>query len=253
MTMKTLLRSLLLALTVGLAAQVSAQSLEIRDSLTNVLNNDTLWLPGTGSESVIKSVLRTENMSQATLEVKMKRWEVSVPPGTENYFCWSLCYNAQDAGDRVEWEDNTPVYLVPDSVYKKLQVYHKPHGETGVAVFRYKLWDRANPDDSASFHVIFAVPLGIFGPSTPRPNGEVSLAPNPADGWVNFTYKGNANGTNRELVVFDLLGNQVALETLATPSGSFTLNTEEYVPGIYVMSLRENGQLIATKKLVVDR
>ena len=101
--------------------------------------------------------------------------------------------------------------------------------------------------------MVFDVPLGIFGSVAARPDGEVTLAPNPADGWVNFNYKGNTNGQNRQLVVFDLLGNQVAVEALPYHSGTVTLNTEDYVPGIYVMSLRENGQLIATKKLVVDR
>ena len=250
--MKTLIRSLLIVAALGLGVQANAQ-IQCLDSLGNVLNGDTLIVPGSGSEQVMKYVVRTQHGSDSTLQVRMKRWETEVPAGTKNYFCWSLCYNEQWAGDRVEWQDNTPVPQDPDSLYKTLRVYHKPMGETGRAIFRYRLHDINNTDDSASFHVVFDVPLGIFGPSTPRPTGEVSLAPNPADGWVNFTYKGNTDGQNRELVVFDLLGNQVAVESLPYHNGQITLNTEEYVPGIYVMSLRENGQLIATKKLVVDR
>ena len=250
--MKTLIRSLLIVCALGLGLQAQAQ-LEARDSLGNVLNGDTLWVPGTGSESVAKYLVRTVNTGDSVLQVRMRRWETDVPSGTENYFCWSLCYNAQWAGDKVDWQDNTPIRQEPDSVYKKLAIYHKPYGQTGSATFRYRIHDINNTDDSASFHIVFDIPLGIFGPVAARPDGEVTLAPNPADGWVNFNYKGNTNGQNRELVVFDLLGNQVAVQALPYHSGQVTLNTEEYVPGIYVMSLRENGQLIATKKLVVDR
>lgn len=250
--MKQTFTLLSLVVALLLSVQSNAQSYEIRDSLGTLVNDDTLWLPGDGTESTIKAVLRSTNVSMATLETKMVRTEVEVPANTENYFCWSLCYNAVDAGDNVVWEDQTPVWMVPDSIYTKLRVYHKPKGETGRATYRYKLFNRSMPSDSASFVVIFDVPLGLFGPVQERPAGEASVAPNPADGWVNFNYKGNADAQQRSLVVYDLLGNQVDVQPLPNQRGTITLNTDEFAPGIYVMSLRENGQPIATKKLVVD-
>ena len=251
--MNALRSALLLLLGIALAVPATAQTITVRDGNETILNDSTIIVPATGNEVELKYTFTTLFTGMGTEPVRLRRWEEDVPAGTENYFCWSQCYNARMAGDSAQWTDSYPVNMEPRCRYRKLAAYHRPNGQTGAAVYRYKLWSPANPSDSATFTIIFDVPLGIFGPAAPKPTGEVSIAPNPANEWVRFNYKGNANGSNRELLVFDLLGNQVAREPLAATSGNIVLNTQEYAPGIYVMSLRETGQLIATKKLVIDR
>lgn len=253
MLMKTILRLSLAVFLLATTVDLSAQSIIIKDSLGNDLSEDTLVVLGTGQEQKLKYVFYVENSTNAVVNGRCVRWEDDVPLGTKNYFCWSLCYGEKNTGDSVRWIDKFPLALQPDTVYRNLAAYHKPYGATGPALYRYKLWNSSDANDTTSIHVLFDIPLGIFDAAAERPSGEVRIAPNPADNWVNFNYKGNADGTNRQLVVFDLLGNQVAVEPLPYHTGKITLDTGDYSAGIYVMSLRENGQLIATKKLVVDR
>lgn len=120
----------------------------------------------------------------------------------------------------------------------------------GTSVIRYTAYNVANVNDSACIimHYIVtpaAVPL--------LQNSTASLSeplPNPASGTValNFTL---AQGTNATLEICNLLGEKITAQSLTATNGTATFDVAEMPAGIYYCILRNAGQAMVTRKLVV--
>jgi Secretion system C-terminal sorting domain len=79
-------------------------------------------------------------------------------------------------------------------------------------------------------------------------------SPNPATIETKIDYSAGAvAGKNAILRVYDFLGNEVMTYPLTRREGSILLKISTLRPGIYFYSLEVDGQIIATKRLVVSR
>jgi len=76
--------------------------------------------------------------------------------------------------------------------------------------------------------------------------------PNPADDYFSVNYKLEGNEKHR-LLVRDVLGNIVNENELRVDESAIITDVSGFAPGIYFCLLEENGKIISTKKVVVNR
>jgi len=76
--------------------------------------------------------LAVENISDNNINVKVKKTEISVVPGTENSFCWVMCY---DASVLV----STKYITIPAHSMNSTDFYgeYYPKGHLGTSIIRY--------------------------------------------------------------------------------------------------------------------
>ncbi len=78
---------------------------------------------------------------------------------------------------------------------------------------------------------------------------EVSVYPNPANNFVNFTVDGLENGT---VVINSITGQEVVNTTIA--NGTKKVNLSKLNNGVYIYTIRnQNGEIVKTNKLVVRK
>jgi len=105
------MKIILLAFITVLSSAINAQSLKIINH-----NNNNLDVSGTTFTRVFDNVtgtdrkvqLKIENISGNPIDVYVKRVELNVQSGTENYFCWYACYGSAMAGALPQMPANVP-------------------------------------------------------------------------------------------------------------------------------------------------
>lgn len=236
-----------------LISGISAQSLNFKDSTGTNVNGQNVTVNGTTSKAEYKLALDIENSSSSGMDVTVKRYEVSVTSGTKNFFCWSVCYAAMDAGSQPFFEDFTPVNVpgmgVNDSDFT---AYHRPEGQAGVSTYRYVAYDDANPNDSSYVDITFDILVGVE--ENVRENFEFKIYPNPANSTVNIEYDKGYAGKRQDLVIYDLLGKEIFTRKLSPNNGKgISIPIDHIEPGVYFIGIRSDGEMIKTEKLIINR
>ena len=76
------------------------------------------------------------------------------------------------------------------------------------------------------------------------------LSPNPAKDIVSVSYDISSGAA--QLEVYDIAGRIISNEILTSSSGALQLNTSTYAAGMYMVVVKQDGVLVAQKKLVVE-
>ena len=103
-----------------------AQNLIILDSDSINVNGQTITYYGNVSDTLAKFHFGVKNISPGSLDVKLKRSEIGKLSGTQNYFCWSICYTPVNSGAKPTWTDIGSVFMKPDSIYENFSAYYLP-------------------------------------------------------------------------------------------------------------------------------
>lgn len=77
--------------------------------------------------------------------------------------------------------------------------------------------------------------------------------PNPASNITTIHYNIPAKINNAELVIFNINGQQVKHYPIATGEGSVNVNLNNLADGMYMYALMSNGQMIASKRMIVTK
>lgn len=198
-----------------------------------------------GNSAYTYSGFVVKNTGTTAKSLKMKRNQVDVLSGTTNYFCWTLCYgpsvDESPAGDEI--------VLQPNAQFNDMYLDYAPAGQLGVSSIRYIIENIADANDTASILVNFnATPTAISEiTTTPKLN---SLFPNPANNNVTVNFALNAGQASIE--VKNVLGQVQKITPVVAGSKSTNLNVSDLPSGIYFVSLKSNGNIIDTKRLVVN-
>lgn len=78
----------------------------------------------------------------------------------------------------------------------------------------------------------------------------VRVFPNPATTSVTFEFNRNGNSQMFEMVIYDQLGREIWREK--GYENRLELSTEEFEPGMYFYCLEENGEVMASGKLIIE-
>ncbi|HEX2615969.1 MAG TPA: T9SS type A sorting domain-containing protein [Flavobacteriales bacterium] len=241
-----------LALAALLSANASAQSINVTDHEGNVVNSTTRYVYCDADASMAELDLPVVNVSGDDKWIGLKRYEVSVQAGTQNYFCWDVCFNAANAGAHPMWQAQDPLYLTHNVPVTNFHAYYKPMGFTAVSTFRYVWYTTSDPNDSTWVDIVFsASPTGIEENAAQATT--LTAYPNPSlTGTVTLDYE-LASAQGARLVVYNTLGERALVRTLANGQGRVTLAAGELGAGVWFANIEQNGRAVATRRLVVVR
>jgi hypothetical protein len=218
----------------------SQNSLRLYYNNDLLANDDSIYFFMDSSQYTAQYVqLAVENISNNNLNVKVKKTEISVVPGTENSFCWGMCY---DASVLVSTQYITiPAHSInSDGFYGE----YYPKGHLGTSIIRYTFFDMNNTTDSASMIAVYiATPVGI---EELAENNNILLYPNPTSGIANLNLD---LGKNFTIEIFNSLGAKVLQENIISNSIDLSLLPE----GIYYYRIKENNQIKTNNVLVIQK
>ena len=230
-------------------SSVMSQSLQLSDESGNVANGTIFYVWGdTITGTLMTKAVYVQNTSSGTIEVKTKKIENSLIPGTS---C-NICFAGQCYLSTVFTSLNSAV-LSSNTTDTTATIDYKPKGHLGESIVTLVFFDVSNPDDSSWVFVHFnGTPAGIADNNMPK-NFISNAYPNPAVNYTSFDYSFAQGTTSAKFVLSDILGSKVKEEVLNNLSGTLLLNTSEIEGGLYFYSFYENDRLILTKKIIIKQ
>lgn len=229
---------------ITLILTASCSALLAQSSLSIVSLEREAW--GNTTTSRISASGVVQNNSDVAIEVKVSSQEISVIPGTLNYFCWAQCY---EPGVTVSPSSLT---IEPGASVSNFYGDYKPQGQSGITTIKYCFFNVANEADSVCGIVRFnATPVGIQDIANSSTPGISDAYPNPAVGELTFSYA-TGGGTGR-LDIYSMLGSKVKSVRLPELSGKAKVNVESLTAGMYFYCLNVNGKDIQTRKLIISK
>ncbi len=247
----------LLALSCGAFIGAQAQVVTLRDASDALVNGTVIAVnePLSGDPGQTPGVgLSAENTSGSDRTINVKRYEVSVPGGTGNYFCWDVCYDVVLAGLRPVWTALDPIYMADGQTVNGFHGYYKPNGVVGEATFRYVWYDVANPSDSTWVDLLFNIGAEGSGIAEVADVLTFKIFPNPSTGGditIEHDLAGAIAGTQLEL--YNVLGERKLVRPFSAARGKVTLSEGDLNSGVWFAVLKRNGKTLATKRVVVVR
>lgn len=251
------MRKILLFAFVGMmATTASAQSFLILDSDKNGYT-DITGTEVTGNvidgEKYTKFGYAVVNTTENAIDVGLKRTELSIVSGTNDYFCWFDCYSAVAAGSE-------PVFVAPDSVtmaagdtnFNSFGAYFEYEEQVGISCYRYTFYDVKNPSDSASYEQCFE--FRYVGVEEQENTITAQLYPNPANDVINLKYDLDSDAiSGAQVIVTDLMGKQIDVRSVNGMSGNLQVDTRNFQNGIYLMNVISADGSKWTQKFSVIR
>ncbi|MPM33863.1 hypothetical protein SDC9_80444 [bioreactor metagenome] len=222
-----------------------AQNLSLSYESSVLTPNETIYIWGdSGYYNTIYSHFKVTNNSSSAMDVLVRKTEISLQAGSENSFCWGTCYIPS-------------VYVSPTAVNIGAGVSdslsfsgdYKPQGVAGASTIMYTFFDKYNTNDSIAVIVVYNA--GTASISDRPASVEFSNAfPNPASSFVNFNYE--LQGTSEaDFVITDLLGSEIFSTKLQNEKNKLSVDVTNFNAGVYFYSLRVDGKLYFTRKLIV--
>lgn len=189
-----------------------------------------------------------KNITDDTLQVKVRRYNVDVVSGSENAFCWDLCYTPFTA------ESVNSITMEPNSVKPNFYADFFPNGNAGLSTLKYCFFNEDNMADSACIMVYFyASPTGVESVIYTDANTVSSAYPNPASATTKLNYTLRNDAGKAKLELHNMLGAKVRTIDLAEKMASIELSLNNLESGVYFYSLVVDDKAVATKKLVVTK
>ncbi len=188
-----------------------------------------------------------ENVSGATLNLRIERIKITELEGTEDYLCWGAnpetgaCYSAGAVSPE------NP-FITPDASDLDdgnrgwLATYHVTNGFSGCAQYRYYVIDDSDVRRD-SVDVFYCSTVSIKEDI----KVSVSVYPNPASDFVKVQMENEHNNVN--FTLYNILGEAVVITALSAGTNEVAVN--KLPNGVYFYSILKEGNILETKKLIV--
>lgn len=238
-------RFLLLLTYVCFSELIFAQSsLKILDFDGNDVSSTTVEVWG-DTGTIIASKFKVVNMGSSALDVKVKRIEDNLIVGTQNYFCWTVCYSPTT--------DESPTGLMINAGDTNSSFYgdYLPNSNFGVSTITYVFFDSNNSNDSA--YVIVNYNSSAVGVANLNQvnifTGE--LMPNPARNTTFLKYKLESSHLPAKINIIDNQGRIVREINLLQAEGTTALPLNDLSTGRYSVLLQSKNKTVAVINLLV--
>ena len=219
-----------------------------------VVNGTTIYHSSLPTNTTDTVSLLTTLAGVNPMTVNVRRYETILAPGTQNFYCWGVCFIEANAGTHPTWLSLQPVDLTPGATVANFHAYYKPQNVEGAAKFRFVWFDVANPNgaDTSWVDIVFGGQVGID--DAPANVTAFGAWPNPSSGQdVQLDYALDKAAPGTEVVVYTMLGEQIRRIALPSTQGRLTLPVGTLATGIYFASIERKGRVLATRKLVIAR
>ena len=230
-----------------------AQDVELHYEGAPVGNTLAFDLPSSSNDAYFHDTMYLVNNTGADILVTYQRLRREHKYGWYEQLCDdNICYTL--VGDNVTGEDDwikpvNPVLTITagDSSVFWPKVY--PKNIDGCSIYTYIIKTGGFNSYSDSVQVTYTIGgINCFlGEEEIEAPIDYSVYPNPANDILNIEIANAANNTS--ILVFDIVGKKVAEMDLV--DGKNKLNIENLNAGVYFYSVKRNGIIIETKKLIV--
>jgi len=197
--------------------------------------------------------LYTQLTGASATEINVRRYELWTVPGTQNFFCWGVCYLPVNAGVNPTWISQHWLDLNPGTSYNNFSAYHVPNGETGTARFRYVWFSTADSfgPDSSWVDIEFSGTVSV--PERAQSLKQFQVWPNPSQGQdVRIAFGLDRLVPGTELVVYNVLGERLRRQQLTGLEGVIVLPITDLGAGVYFANVEQAGRVLGTRRMVVD-
>lgn len=157
-----------------------SQSLILSNNQGAIPNNSDVFVLDGGD--VLTSFVFVSNNSASDMQVHCCKTELSIIPGTNNSFCWGVCFAPQMYCS----VDPVPIAAGATDFVDFAGDYYC-QGNVGISIIRYTFFDANNTSDSVCFNVHYNgcnVGEEEFSVLSPK----LELSPNPASSVCDVTY-----------------------------------------------------------------
>lgn len=212
-------------------------------------NGQVITYYGESSDFEQEVDLHTTLNGSSALTVNVRRYELNTVPGSQNYFCWGVCYLPQNSGLLPTWVSQDEVNLSPGTTFEGFHAFYKPLGNASVAGFRYVWYNMDDTNDSTWVDIYFDSAVGI---SEKEVVTGFEAYPVPAVGQnVVLEYAFGNAGSNRAMVLRDPLGNTVLTRSLPAVQGRTVIGAGLVRPGVYFATLEQDGKALKTRRIII--
>jgi hypothetical protein len=223
---------------------IIGQNLSLKDLNDEVVSNDTVYVNGDTNDNLIETGIKITNSSSSSINVKVKKEEISVIEGTENYFCWKECY-APD------------VFVSPELMTieagatndRSFKADYKPKQKNGVSKILYTFFNTDDTNDLVTVLIVFNVSTATNTLNVDWNKNNSKPFPVPAKDYTTIKYE-LANTNDVKFNVFNLQGKKIEERLINQNKGEITLYANRYKQGIYFYKFIKQGQIIDSGKIV---
>jgi hypothetical protein len=182
------------------------------------------------------------NLTNASISIKCLREELNLVPGTQNYFCWGVCYgettNVSVLAQTIAAGDTNDTFYA----------HYKPLGNVGQSDINYCFFNTADPNDRAchTVHYCFECIVDIEDVHSSELNE--FFGENPLIGLGNYSY--NLAGNEGLFQIRTQDGKLVKSVNLNGSFGTILLNSSDFTSGIYFVTIESNNNSSTTKLVI---
>lgn len=252
--MKTYYTLPLWAMAFSLSVQAQVGPVNLLNANNEVVNGTTVVLQqeltGALAQTLVQP-LDVQNITGIQRTINVRRYELSVVPGTENYFCWGVCYDPMAAGARPLWVSQHPVDLAPGEVSHNFYGDYRPLNNAGSSTFRFVWYDMNSPNDTTWVDINYVATPAAGIEESGLVRGFTAF-PNPSMGGdVTLSYELASVPAGTQLVVYNMLGERKLVKAIGAAQGKVVLRNGDLGGGVWFAVLERNGKALATKRLAV--
>lgn len=226
------------------AGMINAQNLQIltmEDVDVSGLELDFTG-PATENFNTIIEHFKIKNVSDASIDVVVKKSYVTVVEGTFNDFCWAgTCLTSTIF-------QSSEMSVAAGYAQEDFDIHYHCQGIEGTTTIQYVAYDMANPNDS----VYITVNYTVGESSIENLAGEVMVSdvyPNPVSAVASIDYNLKA-GSDLTVTVYDMLGKKVR-EYDVNGHGVIQMPVSDLQAGTYFCRYIMDGELVETQKLLI--
>ena len=238
------MKNLLLISVFLVPLSVFSQSISVEAHKTEV---DPICCTTPVGDGDISTKIIVRNTTNSSLEISVSRQTLSQSLGTENYFCWTSCYDSQTS---VSTQSKFFSQMEVDNISFAVHFKNNDIIPASVSV-KYCAFVTSNPSDSACTIVNYTVD-SASGIDNFSATSFSDLHPNPTSSTTFLDYNLNSSDV-AEIVVTDMLGNVIRKENISNQSGTLKFDVSDTKAGLYFANILVNGELKTIKRLVVSK
>jgi hypothetical protein len=243
---KTLLT---LAVVIMTAFSMNAQSADMSLSWDGEAIGDTLDVWGKSTAAEIVSHIVLHNNTDNGINVKVRRRQLSMLEGTSSAFCWGLCFPPST-------EESPEARLIlahSQSADEEFSGHYYPEGMIGTSMVEYMFFNEGNEDQNVKVVVRYWSSVSSIAEDAMQGGSISDIYPNPAVNFVSIDYSMPASVQSASVSIVNLLGSVVKEAVVERNAGKLTMDISGLKGGIYFYTVRVNGDIYKTKKLVVRK
>lgn len=240
-------RSLLSIFVLLFSSIAFSQSLSLSWADGPIEPGATIEVMGDPSDDLIRAEVVVTNNSSGALGIQAKKVinEGDTLAGTENTFCWGVCYPP------FVYIGQVVVTIEAGASDDQFDGDYSPKGIPGKSTISYVFFVTDNPDDSVGFTVVYnASPLGLEDHAF-NSTFVSDAYPNPAATNVSIDYTLPKDTYSATVTISNLLGAKVKVISLTGNSGRVEMPVYDLENGIYFYTMIADNRLIGTRKFVV--